>query len=302
MLDAARVLEGEGLPVRLGDLPAPPMRLYLHGELPRGPVVAVVGTRGPSAEGRAYARSLAAELSAAGVAVASGGAEGIDTAAHEGALDVGGTTLVVAPAGLAKPFPEQNAGLFRRIVERGGAYLSLVPDDAPAFPSTFFPRNGCLVALSHVVIVAEAPFRSGARNAAAWARKLGRPLFVVLHPPWSKFGQGCVPELRAGALPLDRARDVLRLLEVAGHRALPRPLSPWPPVSLGAQGVLPLPARAGEPPDPVLEALRQGCTHADQIAERTGLSPAAVQRRILTLALSGVLVPDPWGALKLVTL
>ena len=206
--------------------------------------------------------------------------------------------MVVAPAGFARPFPEKNAALFRSIVERGGAYLSLVEDSMAAFPGTFFPRNACLVALSHAVIVAESPYRSGARNAAAWARRLGRPLFVVLHPPWSKFGQGCVPELRAGAQPLGRARDVLRYLETAGLRGLQTPAAS---AAGDAQAVLPLAVEGPQPPDPVLAALLQGCTHADEIADRTGLALGAVQARILTLALSGVLVPDPWGSLKLVT-
>src|SRR3954469_25974014 len=105
----AKELTGERLPPRISDLADPPARLYLHGELPRGPAVAVVGTRKASAEGLAFTRALAAELAAAGVAVLSGGAKGVDTAAHEGALDVGGVTVVVTPAGFERPFPKENA-------------------------------------------------------------------------------------------------------------------------------------------------------------------------------------------------
>src|SRR5262245_44706067 len=120
----ARELFGESLPPRVADLPEPPRRLYLHGELPRGPAVAVVGTRKPSPEALSFTRNFAAELAAAGVAIVSGGAEGVDTAAHQGALDAGGVTVAVTAAGFERPFPQVNAGLFREIVARGGAYLS----------------------------------------------------------------------------------------------------------------------------------------------------------------------------------
>jgi DNA processing protein len=290
-----RELSGGRLPPRLADLSEPPQRLFLRGELPRGPTVAIVGTREPSPEGVAFTRRLAADLAAAGVAVLSGGAKGIDTAAHEGALDVGGATVVVAPAGFDRPFPEQNAELFARVVASGGAYLSLHPDDTPADSRIFFARNACLVALAHAVVVAQLPARrSGAANAAKWARQLGRPLFIVPHSPWVVEGGGALRELRLGGRPLDRAKDILKFLGAAGLHPLPQPAQGqlWPGADAPA---------AADDADPVLTALRGGAGHADEIADLTGLSLATVQQRILTLALSGVLVPGPLGSLKLVT-
>jgi DNA processing protein len=290
-----RELTGASLPPTLRDLERPPERLFLEGELPRGPAVAIVGTRTPSAEGAAFARSLAAELAAAGVAIVSGGAGGIDTAAHEGALDVGGVTVVVTVPGISRPYPPENAELFRRVVARGGAYLSLFPADQAADRAHFFARNGCLVALSRAVIVAQTRHIGGARNAAKWARQLGRPLFVVPHSPWVTAGKGAIEELRLGARPLDGSKDVLMLLHRSGHHAVPtRPRLVLVQAELwgGADA---------QPADPVLAALREGAVHPDEIVDRTGLSLAAVQQRILTLALSGVLVPGPLGSLKLVT-
>jgi DNA processing protein len=292
--DAARVLSGRDLPARISDLEEPPERLYLHGELPRGPCVAIVGTRKCSSQGYDFTRNLAADFAAAGVAVLSGGAEGIDTAAHEGALLGGGVTVVIAPAGLRHPFPTKNGPLFCRVVDAGGAYLSLHPEHVAADRAIFFARNACLVALAHAIIITETPFVGGALNAAKWARELGRPHFVVPHSPWHKPGTGAVGLMRLGAQPLDRAQDVLKLLSSAGLHGLPAP----------AQALLPFEPERNEGPvdeDPVLAAVRKGASHADEIAEQTGLSLAAVQQRILTLALSGVLVPGPWGSLKLVT-
>ena len=136
-----RVLERGRLPPRLADLPEPPTRLYLHGELPGGPAAAIVGTRYPSDDGEQYARHLAGVLAAEGVAILSGGASGIDTAAHRGALDVGGFTLVVAPSGFDRPYPEDNAELYAEIVARGGGFLSAVPPQVPATNDRFFLRN-----------------------------------------------------------------------------------------------------------------------------------------------------------------
>jgi DNA processing protein len=293
--DAAQELTGARLPPRLADLAEPPQRLFLHGELPRGPAVAVVGTRRPSEEASAFTRDLAAELAAAGVAVLSGGAKGIDTSAHEGALSVGGVTVVVAPAGFERPFPEENAELFRRVVAGGGAYLSLYPNEVPAERSYFFARNGVLAALCHALVVTQCPHVSGAQNAAKWARRLGRALFVVPHSPWVKQGAGALKLLRLGGRPLDRAKEVIQFLRDSNLHALPRPVPRTP----GLQGEL-WPHGNGDR-DPVLAAVRAGASHADEIVELTGLSLATVQQRILTLALSGVLVPGPSGSLKRVT-
>src|SRR5690606_32176743 len=106
--------------------------------------------------------------------------------------------------------------LFRRIVAERGAYVSLVPDDVAATQPAFFRRNACLAALAHAVVVVQAPRRSGARNAAAWARRLGRPLLVVPSAPWIERGLGCLLELRRGAQLCESARNVLQVLEQLG--------------------------------------------------------------------------------------
>src|SRR5258707_5883192 len=93
-----------------------------------------------------------------------------------------------------------------------GAYLSLVEANVPANQGIFFPRNACLVALSHLVVVVESPIRSGARNAAAHARRLGRPLFVVPQAPWETKARGCLAELLLGARPLISVNDLFKAL------------------------------------------------------------------------------------------
>jgi len=220
-LPRERRLSGARLPPGLGELPEPPETLYLRGDLPRGPRVAIVGTRRPTREAALFAFELAARLAQQGVAVLSGGADGIDSMAHRGALSVDGTTVVVAPGGFDRPFPEHNGALFRQVVEHGGAYLSLAPSGTPASRGAFFARNACLVALCHALVVVEAPLRSGARNAAAHARRLGRPVFVAPAAPYNGQGLGCILELKLGARPLYGERDVLDLLVAARLHAIP---------------------------------------------------------------------------------
>lgn len=296
----SRMLSGDLLPPRLRDLPEPPAALHLVGELPRGPSVAIVGTREPSPEAHAFARTLAHELARAGIIILSGGAQGIDSAAHEGALDAEGRTVVVAPAGFHKPFPAENRELFSRVVAAGSAYLSLLPPDEPAPRGIFFERNGCLVALAHAVVLVEARHRSGARNAAAWARRLGRPLLVVPSAPWISAGAGCILELRLGGRLCAGAPDVLRALE----ESLVIPPSQRAPAATARVGTeqlsLSLAALGGDGElERVVRAVAAGARHLDGVCAVAGLPPASVQRHLLTLTLEGVLVADPAGSLGL---
>jgi DNA processing protein len=253
-----------------------------------------VGTRRATRLGIRFAEALGHALARAGVAVLSGGATGIDTAAHAGALRAGGTTVAVAPAGWSRPFPSENRELFERIVRGGGGYVSLVPDATPATQAAFFARNACLVALSNVVVVVEAGFRSGALNAARWARELDRPLLVVPHSPWSKKGRGCLIELRRGASICEGPADVLRQLD----RLL---LSPLPLGDAPIQPNLPFAQAPGlqADADRVRVAVAAGASNVDEIMNFTGLSLAVIQRQILTLTLAGVLAPDRSGRLSL---
>lgn len=278
------MLTGSRLPPALSDLQRPVPALYVRGELPRGPIVALVGTRHPSRLGKRFAYTLARSLAERGIVVASGGAEGIDSAAHLGALRAQGRTLVVAPAGFARPFPNDNRKLFEAIVGRGGCYASLFPDDVAAHPSAFFIRNGVLAALSRALVVVEAPLRSGARNAARHARRLGRPVFAVPHFPRNSRGRGCNAELRRGARMLESPEDLMSYLAQTRQHALPLPKR--------KDRVLPLKLRTGEPDSGrdlglVQAAIDSGARSAEKAVERAGIPARRVQVALLTLCLQG---------------
>lgn len=303
----AQVLQGATLPPSLRDLSEPPARLFLQGALPRGPCVGIVGTRKPTPEALKYALGLAYRFAELGVAVVSGGAEGIDAAAHQGALDAGGATLVVAPSSFDCPYPDEHGPLFARIVENGGGYVSPFATGVLPRRHQFFERNSLLVALCHVLIVVEAPLRSGARNAASWARRLQRPCFVVPSPPWNPRGLGCIAELQLGGRALGSADDVMHCLNerqlhpVATREAATTGVVPPGPSLVGV--TLPLRRDKSGAPDgfeaAILSAVRAGLEHADQIGQAVGLSAAEVSHGVLLLTLQGELTQSSSGEIKL---
>ncbi len=304
----AQVLQGATLPPSLRDLPQPPARLFLQGTLPRGPCVGIVGTRKPTPEALKYALGLAYRFAELGVAVVSGGAEGIDAAAHQGALDAGGATLVVAPSSFDCPYPDTHGPLFARIVENGGGYVSPFATGVLPRQHHFFERNSLLVALCHVLIVVEAPLRSGARNAASWARRLQRPCYIVPSPPWNPRGLGCIAELQLGGRALGSADDVMHCLN---ERQLHPVATPEPAAMTGVVPPAPslvgvtLPLRRDKSGAPkgfeaaILSAVRAGLEHADQIGQAVGLSAAEVSHGVLLLTLQGELMQSSSGEIKL---
>ncbi len=140
--------------------------------------VAVVGTRKASAAGQARARQLASQLGAAGYVIVSGLAEGIDTAAHTGALDAGRRTVAVIGTGHRHAFPMGNAGLQRRLGEESAVVSQFWPDQG-ARPWTFPMRNAVMSGLSLATVVVEASMTSGARMQARLALEHGRPVFLL---------------------------------------------------------------------------------------------------------------------------
>jgi DNA processing protein len=288
----------------------PPEAVFVVGELPRGPAVAIVGTRTPTAEGAQFARTLAHDLARQGVAVISGGAEGIDTAAHRGALDANGATVIVAPSGFDCPYPDTNKELFAEIVARGGAHLTEYDAGITARRHQFFARNSLLAALGEALVVVETRVRGGARNAAKAARELGRPVLVVPGAPWTATGAGAILLLKAGARIASAAHDVLTAIAL-------RPLAtddgqPPPP---GAEGTpsgdqaLGRPAGRGDQmplqlPDPertaVVSLLSVGPLWPDEICRNAGVPAHRLQALLLTLTLESVVVSEPSGRISLV--
>jgi DNA processing protein len=257
--------------------------LTVAGVFPAKRAVAVVGTRKPCAEAARFAFELAEALARAGVVVLSGGALGIDAAAHRGAMAAQGATVCVAATGSHGVFPPEHAELFDRIVSSGGAMVWPFADDAEVARHHFFARNRVLVALSEAVVVVQAPIPSGALNAAFWAKKLGRRLFVVPASPWTPRFAGSMSLLEGGALAATSIGFVLSSLGL-GTRS-----------RHGSEPLFPMLSKLAPSERKVLESLEESAMHADEIALRSGFGSSVVSTALLTLALEGAIEEGPSG-------
>ena len=244
-----------GYPRRLLALERPPDPLWIDGDpaILAARAVAIVGTRRMTGYGERVARELAGACAVAGIVVVSGFAQGIDSAAHRGALDAGGRTVAVLGEGIALLLARVR-GRRRPLVPRIRAAGALVSQYAPNFcaqPWTFAKRNATIAALAEAVVVVEAGEVSGALITAAAARRLGRPTLAVPGPIGSSSSVGTKALIASGA---ERT--------LVGASAL-----------LAAMGE-PLLAPTVVASDPVLEALSSGPLDFDSLARRAGRGTA----------------------------
>jgi DNA processing protein len=254
--------------------PVPPIALWVRGPARLDELVdrsvAVVGSRASTAYGEHVAAELGHQLGERGWTVVSGGAYGIDAAAHRGALAAGAPTLAVLACGVDRPYPAAHGALFARIAESGLLVSEWPPGCAP-LRHRFLVRNRLIAALTRGTVVVEAAARSGAQATAKRARRLGRELLVVPGPVTSAMSVGCHELLRepeSGATLVTSAAQVIEAVGGFGSDlAAPpeRPSSPRDGLSDLATRVLDAcPVRTGVSPErlatiagcDVLEVLR----------------------------------------------
>ncbi len=184
----------EDWPEAIDDLAAPPIALTIKGD--RGGLlrmknsVAIVGTRNPTSYGARVAGDFGAGLADRDWSVISGGAIGIDSYAHKGALIAEGFTVAVLGGGISKSYPSTNQAMFEEIVETG-LLISEVMPQVPALPHRFLIRNRLIAALSKATVVVEAAFRSGSLRTARDAAEIFRPVMAVPGPISAPTSEGC---------------------------------------------------------------------------------------------------------------
>jgi len=281
----------KGLPGSLRRAP-----LYVRGEIPTGLGVAIVGTRKASPGAVQMATALAEAAATEGFVVWSGGAEGIDCAAHEGALQCGMRTVVVTAGGHDDPFPKMHAPLYQRVLDGGGALISLEPDGAQRHMFQFPRRNYVLVALTLATLVVQAKDKGGTRMSASVARKLNRPLLVVPGAPWTKKGCGGAQELAMGGATaiasVDDFKKTLQLLAARWRAGTQLDLFPnVPRVEQAKRAVAELDPEAAS----VLAALGSDPIHPDRLCDATGLAYRTVSQSLLSLSLDGIVLEGPSG-------
>lgn len=289
-------------PRALLESPDPPLLLYVQGD-PRWlsrPAVAIVGSRRPTAQGRDHAHAFARQLAAAGQVVVSGLALGIDGAAHEGALAVGGATVAVVGTGLDRVYPTRHHDLAHRITVQGALVSEYLPG-TPPLPENFPQRNRIIAGLSQGTLVVEAALQSGSLITARLANEAGREVFAIPGSILSEQSRGCHALIRDGARLVESAAEVLAELQqpllpglIAGLKSglEPQAQPGLTPAPLPATGALPA------APDPVLDALGQDPMSLDGLQARCGWATADLLARLLELELDGHVARLPGGVFQ----
>jgi DNA protecting protein DprA len=179
-------------PEQLNDLAAPPIGLVLKGNISalHQPSLAIVGTRNPTSYGARIAGDFAAGFADREWAIVSGGAYGIDSYAHKGALIAEGVTVAVVASGIDINYPAGNTRLFAEICESGAMVTEFMPGHR-ALPNRFLTRNRIIAALSKATLVVEAAFRSGSLRTARDAAEIFRPVMAIPGPINSPTSEGC---------------------------------------------------------------------------------------------------------------
>lgn len=277
----------EEYPASLREIYDPPIVLYIRGALTAKDknTVAMVGSRQTTHYGIETARKLAYQLAYVGVTVVSGGARGIDTAAHQGALAAKGRTVCVLGTGLSFVFPPENKDLFDRIAENG-AVITQFPFNRNADKQSFAIRNRIVAGMTLGTVVVEADLHSGALITANFATEYGRQVFAVPGRIDSPRSKGCHELIKKGAKLCEGAEDILSEFEYL-FPASNRPPSP------GETGVLPA-LELSENEQKALDALRTDDeTSIDEVIRKSGLPSSAVSVALLSLEMKRVVKQLP---------
>jgi DNA processing protein len=281
---------------------APPILTVLgEAQLLQRPMIAVVGARNASANGRRLARDLAAELGLGGLVVISGLARGIDAAAHLGALETGSVAVVAGGADVI--YPAENRGLYDALAHRGAIVAELPLGTEPQ--ARHFPRRNRIISgMTLGVVVVEAAARSGSLITARFALEQGREVFAVPGSPLDPRARGCNELLRHGATLTETAEDVLSQVapQLSGAERLRPTLGMTiptmpPPIPSLASGGAPgrPPAGAGVPgvgwgPSPGAAELTGDEGELELILERLGPTPVAVDELVRQCQMSAAVV------------
>lgn len=296
----------DGYPKLLKEIHDPPIGLYRKGGyLFEHPCVSIVGSRRTTLYGQAVAKKFGAELARLGFCVVSGLARGIDTAAHEGALSVGGKTAAVVGTGIDIIYPPENLALYRRIEAEGGAVLSEFPFGRRADRQSFAMRNRIVAGMCEATIVVESDVDGGAMITARFAGEQGRLIFAVPGRIDQNTSAGCHQLIRDGATLMTSVDDLLSELSyLDGMRPqrIPEKAGAAPSDADEAGKEMELPLRAANltaDEAKVLECFRGGGIFSpDVLSGQTGLAAGQLSATLMMLELKRLVAKRADGAFE----
>lgn len=281
------VPEDEAWPASLLQCPSPPELLFVRGDtalLKRSDGLAVVGSRKLSLLGGANTDQVCRFWLSQGGFVVSGGALGVDSAAHEAALAENGSTLVVLASSLDKPYPAGNRRLFERVL-KSGTLVTEMPSQGHVRPQAFPTRNRLIAALSSIIVIIQARRKSGALHTATYGRRMKKDVRVVPGPMGDPSWEGSNDLLRSGISPLT-APDQLRNVTISGGVCREAtPVADKEPC--GADGHKRPLSGLDKTSRFCLDVVARGPCHVDDLVEKSGLSPGQLSRVLLRLELDG---------------
>lgn len=245
----------------------------------QGPAIGIVGTRGASPYGKAAAMKFAEAFAKAGVTVISGGAMGIDAAAHEGAMGAGGKTVAVLPCGVDVAYPAQHKGMFERIRQQG-CLVSQFGLGCKPHQGSFLMRNGVVAALSQAVVIIEAPQQSGALSTAQHAAEMGRTAYVVPGSIAQLSFYGSFELIRSGATLIYHPDQIL---EELGLRLTQTKSQAAPTSALHAR---------------ILDQLSDVPIHAEKLCQELGMKTEDLMVELTMLELDGHIIRSSGGICK----
>lgn len=299
-----KTLPPEEFPKALLEIPQPPEKLFVVGELPDPSeyyYLSVVGSRKYTSYGKEACERIIAGLTGYPIVIVSGLAMGIDGIAHRAALDAGLHTVAVPGSGLDQSviYPRTHLGLAKEIVENGGALLSEYETDFKATPWSFPQRNRIMAGLSQGVLIIEAEEKSGTLITARMALDYNRNVFVVPGPIFSATSKGTNNLLRQGATPITCAKDLLEEIGFVEQTFGSLDLTLYTPEEQAVLILLDEPREREE----IITLL--GIPHPKPFSERSGepsndgFSPAQTLSILTVLEIKGV-IQERLGKIKLV--
>jgi DNA processing protein len=274
-------LKNSEYPNILKEIDDKPQRLWLLGAKLKDEIrLTVVGSRRPSSYGEKVTREIVKDLASAGVTIVSGLAIGIDSIAHQAALDAKGKAIAVMPAGLHAIYPASNRMLAKKIIQKGGTLVSEYPIGQEPRKYHFVARNRIQSGLSHGVLIIEATEKSGTLITAQFALDQNRTVMAVPGQIFSPNSTGTNQLIKDGAVPVMSAQDVLEALGISTKLV---------------QRSAYIPESSEE--EKILSLIKQGIYQAEEIMQKTKLEAALFNTTLTLLEIKGVLTqnnPGEW--------
>jgi DNA processing protein len=269
-------IKDPSFPQELKEIPYPPLFIYVKGEIPNTPRLAIVGSRKPTPYGKEVAERFSKRLAEAGICLVSGLARGVDTIVHRTCLEKKGKTIAILGSALDVIYPSENRALYEDICASGGAILSEFPLGTKPRRENFPRRNRLISGLSKGVLVIEAGERSGTLITAKWAQEQGREVLAVPGSIFSEQSRGTHYLIKEGAIPVTTPEEIL---DYFGLTHLDSNQKPPIPLSLEEERVLSL--------------ISSYPVHFEELLSQTCLSPPLLLQILMDLELKNLVLSLP---------